>query len=200
MAGSAARARRCAPRRFARPHAEGDRRVAVQLDANAERHRRLSQGGSHARRRRHARAFVRDDDERTRRRALFHRRGSGCHGLARRLQLSVGMGVGRRGGQGRGRVRAERVDGRLSVPGRGFWRVSKREPVCYTQTVIGGFSPLWQALKRLARQGSLHRFAAPQNGPLKVPLEEVFPSGFLLSRDSRAPAGIHTFAIAPGER
>lgn len=120
VAGSAAGFCRCAPRRSSRPHAARDRRVAVGLGAHAERHRGLSQGGSHARGRRYARTLLGDDDEPARRGPLFHRRGSRRHRLARRLQLPVGVGVGRRGGQGGSGVRAGRGDGRLSAPARGL--------------------------------------------------------------------------------
>ena len=55
--------------RFAGQDPAPRRRSPVALDAHAQRHGRLSQGRSDARRRRHARPVVIDDDERARRRA-----------------------------------------------------------------------------------------------------------------------------------
>ncbi|SOT42374.1 hypothetical protein F01_420420 [Burkholderia cenocepacia] len=121
MARHASRRGRRATRGPAGQDAAPDRRRAVRLDADAEWHRRLQEGRSDEGRGRYARVVVGDDDERARAGAVLRRRGGGRDGLARRLQLPVGMGVRHGGRAGRGRVRARRLTrpagARLAGPG-----------------------------------------------------------------------------------
>ena len=60
------------------------------------RNRRLRQGRGHRRRRRHRRTRRKDDGEPQGPGPLLHRRGRRRHRLARRLQLPVGLGLGRK--------------------------------------------------------------------------------------------------------
>ena len=65
------------------------------MDADAQRHGRLQEGRGHARRRGYARAGPEVHAGAHRARPVLHRRGRGRDRLAGRLQLPVGLGLGR---------------------------------------------------------------------------------------------------------
>ena len=74
---------------------QGARRAGTHpaaLVAAARRHGGLSQGRGDAGRGRHARTARQDHAGPPRAGPVFHRRGRGCHGPARRIQLPVGLG------------------------------------------------------------------------------------------------------------